>query len=181
MYQRDKILIQPAFGDAVPGARHVTPGKARAFRSHESNEGRLNTVGTYRSTRMAVANCRATNRVASLMRLSPSSVSTMRLGSPTRRAIEVAAMASVGATTEAPVKAFENSWRQQGNAQNGKPDQAESQEKNADQVASEVAPGGVPSCRIQHEMPGIHPSCSPPRTMTIGYTPRSFCSYAARS
>ena len=44
-------------------------------------------------------NSSARRPVASLSRLSPSSTSTMRRGSPSRRAMLVAAIASVGATT----------------------------------------------------------------------------------
>ena len=44
-------------------------------------------------------NSRANNPVASLTRLSPSRMSVMRLGRPMRWAMDVAASASVGATT----------------------------------------------------------------------------------
>jgi hypothetical protein len=53
----------------------------------------------------AIAVFRATSAVASLTRLSPSKIDTMRRGMPTRRAVVVAATASVGATTAPRAKA----------------------------------------------------------------------------
>ena len=50
-------------------------------------------------TTMPIPNSSARSPVASLTRLSPSKMSTMRCGSPTRFAMEVAAIASVVATT----------------------------------------------------------------------------------
>ena len=53
----------------------------------------------------AIAVLSATRAVPSLTRLSPSRIDTMRRGMPTRRAMLVAATASVGATTAPSAKA----------------------------------------------------------------------------
>ena len=57
------------------------------------------TVGVCPFTTMAIANSRAKSPVASFTKLSPSRTSTIRCGSPRRLAIDVAAIASVVATT----------------------------------------------------------------------------------
>src|SRR5512145_3081340 len=89
---------------------------------------------------MAMANSRASRALASLTRLSPSRMSTIRCGSPIRLAIEVAAMASVGATT-APRA---NPMRHLGHADHGEGDQTERQRKDADQVVGKLTPGNSP-------------------------------------
>src|SRR5258708_39642287 len=50
---------------------------------------------------------------------------------------------------EAPVKAFENSRRNQGNRCHSESDQTESEKKDADQVVPKAAPGSGPCSRIE--------------------------------
>src|SRR5450631_2448971 len=147
-------------------------------------------VGVSPYTTIAVANSSANNPVASFNRLSPSRISTMRFGIPMRLAMEVAAIASVVATT-APNT---NPTRQSKPASNHEAAAATLSTVNATSPiasdamlvrfsrksrqdvahAAEYNNGGNTTrktssgSRATLGMPGTNPSSSPATTRTIG-------------
>ena len=89
--------VVDVLADRARARRRRRDRRARRRRRRARSPNRRATRTTALNAAMAVF--RATRAVASLTRLSPSRIDTMRRGMPTRRAIVVAATASGGATT----------------------------------------------------------------------------------